>query len=368
MNYYKRLYKINSSILHNPLIYNIKGNLINWMYNKPYNRLDVITIYGRNTIELNNIPMGYTPEYIQERLRRYFSKFGIVTFVRCLTHELDPYQCNGIGYVSFRTKKSSLEASKTNLILPFTLHNKIISIQHLYYNTHNDINYYFKQLHFNKQILLIIQQIYYNIFNNGIDNGIFQNQDYRDGNFKNGNFGGVNSNGIIGKGNFKNGISNGIINGNVNVNFDNGIFEKCFYTNKFIKAGSSIFNIFGSWDNFFNQYPINCLFKIIDGKVTLLLCSEERLKRILKSIEIILSKKLDESISINWRLGKLELPEQAKKEANELYHLEPLPEQLQLFSRSHTMYRLHDERYLFKFSLKQKRNQQRKLFRQNKIK
>lgn len=54
---------------------------------------------------------------MQERLRRFFSKFGRVTMCRAINHPLDPYQCEGTAYVSFREFESCETAAKSVLRL-----------------------------------------------------------------------------------------------------------------------------------------------------------------------------------------------------------------------------------------------------------
>lgn len=90
------------------------------------------------------------------------------------------------------------------------------------------------------------------------------------------------------------------------------------------------------------------------------------MERVLKMAEIALETIVNDSITQHWRQGKLPLIEQAQKHADSLHHQRPLPEQLQLLSRSHTMYRLHDERHLLKIAIKQKRNEARRIKRMTK--
>lgn len=206
-----------NSLLHYPQVSRIDGRKIDWMYDKPFDRGELVEIYGPNTIELRNLPMGRTPEYLQERLRRFFSKYGVVTFCRCKPHELDPYQCNGVGYVTFRSKKASIDAASANLILPFTLHSKIISIRHLDTDKKNDKDYIFKQHHYNKQIISLCKALYYKIYKHGdctIDN------------------------------------------------VSQGLYERSFYTGRLLKAGLSVLMRFGTWNSFFNFDPFNRIFQL----------------------------------------------------------------------------------------------------------
>ncbi|UKJ88975.2 hypothetical protein MACJ_002221 [Theileria orientalis] len=307
-----------TSLIHYPETSNVDKRKIDWMYDKPYDRSEVISVYGPNTIELRNLPMGRTPEYLQERLRRFFSKFGVVSFCRCKPHDLDPYQCNGTGYVTFRSKKASIEAASANLVFPFTLHSKKIAIRHLDTDKTNDPDYLYKNQHYNKQILAISKDLYTKICKTGICN-----------------------------------LSK----------ISHGIYERNFYTGKFHKAGLSVFMRFGNWVGFLNFEPFKELFKVEDGNVTLRLTGDEKMERVMKRAEIMLGRMLEETVTKDWREGKPKLIEQAQKEVDALYYMQPLPEQLQLLSRSHNMYRLHDERHLLKISIKQKRNEARRLYR-----
>ena len=100
---------------HYPVRSQVSGRKIDWLYGHPKSSHEPILTYGENTLEVTGLPLGSTPEYIQERLRRFFSKFGIVTLCRALNHPLDAYQCEGTAYVSFRSSESLTGASKAVL-------------------------------------------------------------------------------------------------------------------------------------------------------------------------------------------------------------------------------------------------------------
>lgn len=109
---YKRC---SESLNHYPDRSLISGRKIDWLYGHPKSSYEPIGTYGENTLEVTGLPLGSTPEYIQERLRRFFSKFGTVTLCRALNHPLDPYQCEGTAYVGFRSSESLSGASKAVL-------------------------------------------------------------------------------------------------------------------------------------------------------------------------------------------------------------------------------------------------------------
>jgi hypothetical protein len=126
-----RYKRSNPSLFHYPKTSVVTGQKIGWMYNKPMSGFEGAKIYGPNTIEVRGLPMGKTPEYLQERLRRYFSKFGPVVACRALNHPLDPYQCSGIAYVSFRERLSVDSAVRTVIRLPHSMGNRTLSMRDL---------------------------------------------------------------------------------------------------------------------------------------------------------------------------------------------------------------------------------------------
>jgi hypothetical protein len=107
--------RLSPSLFHYPKVSQVTGKPIDWRYGVPTSGYEPLKIYGANTLEIKGLPMGKTPEYIQERLRRYFSKFGAVTLCRALNHPLDPYQCEGTAYISFRDVSSCEKAVKSTL-------------------------------------------------------------------------------------------------------------------------------------------------------------------------------------------------------------------------------------------------------------
>ena len=126
------------SLFHYPDVSEVTGKKINWMYDKPTSGYEGLGVYGEHTIEIRGLPMGKTPEYMQERLRRYFSKYGPVVACRALSHSLDPYQCEGTAYVSFR-QESACEASIESVIqLGPDLGNRVLSVRHLASDTVRD--------------------------------------------------------------------------------------------------------------------------------------------------------------------------------------------------------------------------------------
>ncbi|GIX61755.1 SfiI-subtelomeric fragment related protein family member, putative [Babesia caballi] len=305
-------------LLHYPEVSHVDGKRIDWLYSEPKSRYDAVDIYGPNTIELSNLPMGRTPEYLQERLRRFFSKFGTVSFCRCMPHDLDPYQCNGTGYVTFRSKEASVAAASANLVLPYALHSKVIAIRHLDTDKTNDPDYVHKQRHYIRQTVEIARQLYDKLTRGGPCA-------LRD--------------------------------------VATAVYERNFYSGKWHRAGLSVLMRFGAWTEFLKHPSLNGMFDVVDGRVTLGLQCAGTAEKTLQALFIKQSAELDSELTVHWREGRQALPPRVQQETDELYHLSPLPVHLQLLSKSHTMYRIHDERHMLKIQLKQKRNEARRLAR-----
>eukprot|EP00434_Breviolum_minutum_P000664 symbB.v1.2.000581.t1/scaffold3.1/size669525/21 len=70
------------SLYHYPAVSQVSGKTIDWYADEPQDGYEAVRIYGENTLELKGMPLGKTPEYVQERLRRFFGKFGPVGWLR----------------------------------------------------------------------------------------------------------------------------------------------------------------------------------------------------------------------------------------------------------------------------------------------
>lgn len=122
--------RLSPSLFHYPKTSKYTGKVFDWRDGEVQTGYEPIKYYGPNTIEIKGLPMGKTPEYIQERLRRYFAKFGRVTFFRAIPHPLDPYQCEGTAYVTFRDFSSCEAAVKSVVRLGSReMGNKILSMR-----------------------------------------------------------------------------------------------------------------------------------------------------------------------------------------------------------------------------------------------
>jgi hypothetical protein len=117
------------SLIQYPDISSVTGKKISWMYDTPKSGFEAIKVYGENTIEVKGLPMGFTPEYMQERLRRYFAKFGPVVVCRALNHPLDPYQCEGTAFISFREIYPAQAALKSVIRLAPRMDNRVLSVR-----------------------------------------------------------------------------------------------------------------------------------------------------------------------------------------------------------------------------------------------
>merc|ERR1712110_125651 len=97
---------------------------------------------------------------MQERLRRFFAKFGPVVQCRAEPHPLDPYQCEGTAYVTFRDRGTALKALKAPLKFPASLHDKVVSMRHLDSDKRNDPDYYEKAKFWNGELLTLAKQLH----------------------------------------------------------------------------------------------------------------------------------------------------------------------------------------------------------------
>ncbi|CAD7939980.1 unnamed protein product [Amoebophrya sp. A120] len=145
---------------HYPEVSKTTGEQIDWYNSEPKSGLEFRDVYGENTIELSNLPMGVTPENLQERLRRFFSKFGGLKQVRCLPHSHDPYQCSGTGYVTFETRRAVWDALHSPLKLPASLCAKTVHMKSLDNDKQNDPIWIKKREHFNDQLLSLAEQLH----------------------------------------------------------------------------------------------------------------------------------------------------------------------------------------------------------------
>ena len=301
-SYFKPAYKrLADSLYHYPEVSKVTGKPINYLYDKPKSGYEYQKIYGDNTLELKGMPSRRTPEYMQERLRRFFSKFGRVVTCRCLPHPLDPYQCEGTAYVSFREKKSCFDALKAPLKFPISLQSKTVSMRYMAEDKINDVKRIDKIKHWNCQLISIAKQLYQQLLTDGpkdID--------------------------CIGS----------------------QLIEIPFGSKVAETAETAVYQVFKDWKLFLTFNQCAELFHVHENKVHARLVKD--VDRILILLNVSLARKMREEISIDWRSGKPELPSYVKRQVRKWDHKDPLPFQLQILSRNSRSCRVFDERFLVK--------------------
>lgn len=356
-------------LLHYPDVSKITGKPINWFYSEPQDGYEGAHMFGENTLELKGMPMGRTPEYMQERLRRFFSKFGPVRHCRAEPHPLDPYQCEGTAYITFRDREASLKALKAPLKFPASLHDKVVCMKHLDTDKCNDTDYYEKAKFWNNELISLARQLYAKLSNdqelreNGaplalVDQGLFERELIPDPSRSSGES-------LPGRGGIplpRKGLSLG--------------------PTRIVPAKMAVRQRFGSWANFLAEAPFDELFRIDarkepmsspdqnseslelmenDGLVVVRprLASATQRARILTRAKMMLSKRLHEEFSVWWRAGKVPLPEYTQRRIQWWDHKPPLAKELQIMSRSKHIVKIHDERYLYRQQLTRARNAKR---------
>mmetsp|Transcript_58499 Transcript_58499/g.183626 ORF Transcript_58499/g.183626 Transcript_58499/m.183626 type:complete len:394 (+) Transcript_58499:88-1269(+) len=159
-NYVLPYRRVVDSLFHYPEVSQVTGKPIDWYHGEPQDGYDGVRVFGEHTLELRGMPFGRTPEYVQERLRRFFSKFGPVKQCRAEPHPLDPYQCEGTAFVSFRDKKTALKALKAPLKFPASLHDKVVSMRHLDSDKCNDPDYREKSKFWDRELVGLARQLH----------------------------------------------------------------------------------------------------------------------------------------------------------------------------------------------------------------
>lgn len=323
-------------LFHYPPVSTIINKPIDWRNSTPLNGYEGLSVYGNNTLELKGIPMGRTPEYMQERLRRYFSKFGVVMKCRCIPHPLDAYQCEGTAYVAFKDLKDCFNAISMPLKFPASLHDKIIHMRILDTDKTNNVNYINEHVHYNKQLVRIARQLHEKL----------QAQEY-----------------VVLKHVWKD-IHEFDINGASRA------------------ADESVVKLFGTWLKFLSFSPFDKLFHISNlqkddqlkydsdfeetGLIhAKLLCRVER-EKILYQASIQLHLRLARFLSPYWRTGRPPLPRNTLQQISAFDYPRSLPERLQWQSRTRDLYRIYDEKHIIRYRMKCERNALKKVFKKEK--
>lgn len=363
------------SLHHYPEVSRVTGKPIDWYWDKPEDGYEGVRLYGPNTLELRGMPMGKTPEYMQERLRRFFSKFGPVLNCRANPHPMDPYQCEGTAYVTFRDKRASMRALRAPLKFPPTLHDKVVSMRHLDTDKTNDPNYYEKGKFWNEQLVHLAEQLHIQLSSN---------PEYRS----------------VGKP--LRSITVGLVErelveletpeeedpagpeaaqrvapwGRGGVPFSKGLSGT---PTRLVAAGAAVHQRFGSWEAFLVEQPFDELFKIErrtpsessspgkeaerQGVDTLVvrprLVSSTQRSRILIRGRHSLAEHFHKEFSVYWRDGKVPLPDYTKRRMLWWDHKPRLPFEIQVQSRSNKRSHIFDARFLYKRQLTLARNAKR---------
>eukprot|EP00931_Biecheleriopsis_adriatica_P048545 TRINITY_DN28052_c0_g1_i1.p1 TRINITY_DN28052_c0_g1~~TRINITY_DN28052_c0_g1_i1.p1 ORF type:complete len:505 (+),score=88.84 TRINITY_DN28052_c0_g1_i1:50-1516(+) len=375
------------SLYHYPEVSRVTGKTVDWYQGEPEDGYEGSRIYGENTLQLKGMPLGHTPEYVQERLRRFFSKFGPVQQCRAEPHPLDPYQCEGTAFVSFRDKATALKALRAPLKFPASLHDKVVSMRHLDSDKTNDPNYHEKAKFWNAQLIAIARQLHTQLLSSDgfravgkplatVGSDIWERElvelpepDYDDP---------AGAKAAAARAPW----------GRGGVPLSKGLFGA---PTRYVAAEDAVLRRFGSWQAFLAEPPLDELFRLErrrpssaqDGASTISRSSDEseetgsadsesvvvvrprlvsslQRARVLTRVRMALAKKLHEEFSVWWREGKVPLPEYTQKRVTWWDHKPKLPFDVQLQSRSKDRHRIFDERFLYRQQIVRARNEQRK--------
>ncbi|KAL8428090.1 hypothetical protein ACSSS7_007395 [Eimeria intestinalis] len=151
------------------------GEPTDWLHKAPTSgkgilseyTLEAISVYGPEVVRVEGLPFGKTPEFLQERLSRYFSRFGALRSVHVLPHPRDPYQTCGTAYVGFECREGALKAVRLPIRLPASLHFKVLRLQHVATGRCSDELYIHRKLHANRNILFLARQLYLELVREG---------------------------------------------------------------------------------------------------------------------------------------------------------------------------------------------------------
>ena len=315
-----------SSHYHYPEVSKIDGNAIDWLYGMPKSGYEATKIYGKHTLELKGMPMGRTPEFMQERLRRFYSKFGPVVHCRAMPHPLDPYQCEGTAFITFRNKGASMAAIKAPLRLCPSLHRRNITRRCLDTDKVMDGKHMNRIEGYDKNLLSIAEQLHVKLLDQQKPQRLDQ--------------------------------------------IHEGLSEQGFEAGDRIDvAGTSVIQRFGNWEKFLSFHPFDDLFALTgdpelparERSVRPKLMTAEARKRLLVKAKWALYHKLVAEVRPHWRMGK-KLPEYVERQARITMGIfkDPLHPELQMMSRSRLSYKIYDEKFMYKMTLRKKRNEMRK--------
>ncbi|CAK0811791.1 unnamed protein product [Prorocentrum cordatum] len=359
------------SLLHYPDVSQVTGKLVDWYHDAPSDGYDGARVYGENTLELKGMPMGKTPEYMQERLRRFFSKFGPVRHCRAEPHPLDPYQCEGTAFVSFRDRSAALRALRAPLKFPASLHDKVVSMRHLDSDKVSDPDYHEKCKFWNRELLSVARALHAQLAGDP--------ELRRDGKPLQDAGAGLYERELVavpGGAGLTAGLGDGAHQqppprGRAGIPLPRGLVGA---PTRLVPAGPAVGCRFGGWANFLAEPPLDELFAIEtppagsgDGEgeaqqlvVRPRLVSSMQRARILARARIMLDRRLHEEFSVWWRAGRIPLPEYTQRRINWWDHKPTLPIDLQIMSRHTQIHKIFDERFLYKVQILKARNEKRR--------
>lgn len=116
--------------------------------------------FGPHTLQLTGLPHGVANQFIEERLRRFFSEFGTVLRCHSVPHFRDSFQSSGVGYVSFESKISAEKAAKAHIKLGNDFTGRVLHITNLGTDTKQDRHWYQRELHACQEVTSIARQLY----------------------------------------------------------------------------------------------------------------------------------------------------------------------------------------------------------------
>eukprot|EP00442_Polarella_glacialis_P009513 CAMPEP_0115069352 /NCGR_PEP_ID=MMETSP0227-20121206/12510_1 /TAXON_ID=89957 /ORGANISM="Polarella glacialis, Strain CCMP 1383" /LENGTH=482 /DNA_ID=CAMNT_0002455745 /DNA_START=104 /DNA_END=1552 /DNA_ORIENTATION=+ len=379
------------SLHHYPEVSRVTGKQVDWYHGMPEDGYEAARIYGENTLELKGMPMGKTPEYIQERLRRFFSKFGPVQNCRAEPHKLDPYQCEGTAFITFRDKSAALKALKAPLKFPATLHDKVISMRHLDTDKTNDPNYFEKSKFWNAQLISIARQLHTQLLGDSHLRALGKPLTHVGD--------GIREDELVELGAPEHDDPAGAVAaaerapwGRGGVPLSKGLHGA---PTRMVAAEDSVLQRFKSWEAGAEEAepPLDELFQLERRKpadsasasssssssdnagrenassqsgagtvvvVRPRLVSSTQRARILTRVRMVLAQRLHDELSVWWRAGKVPLPEYTQRRVTLWDHKPKLPFDVQIQSRSKDRHRIFDERFLYRSQIVRARNDMRK--------
>mmetsp|Transcript_58382 Transcript_58382/g.126285 ORF Transcript_58382/g.126285 Transcript_58382/m.126285 type:complete len:476 (-) Transcript_58382:62-1489(-) len=373
-----------ASLLHHPEVSKITGKPIDWYHAEPSDGYEGARIYGEHTLELKGMPYGRTPEYMQERLRRFFAKFGPVKYCRALPHPLDPYQCEGTAHITFRDRTTALKALKAPLKFPASLHDKVVHMRHLDSDKENDADYREKAKFWDSELIALARQLHVQLSTDPelrekgkplrlAGQGLMERELVNPARTAGADALAAAAAGVPG-------AMAPTPRGRGGVPLPKGLHGA---PTRLVRAETAVRRRFGSWEAFFAEPPFDELFRMelrpaesqdtsSDGSgmsskaqsstVVVLprfLTAVHR-TRVLARARLALAKRLHAEFSPWWREGKVPLPEYTQRRMLWWDHKPHLPFDIQIMSRPKERYKIFDERFLFKQTLVRARNEKRR--------